>query len=173
MNFDLKEAIEILERTPHTLEVFLSGLSDGWLRCNEGEKTWNASEVVGHPIEGEKYNWIPRLHVILQGNGNRLPAFDRFSHLNNGNARPISEKLAEFKALRASNISRLKEYAQSELPLERTGYHPDIGNVKVGELLSTWVAHDLAHIIQISRVMVRRYNSDVGPFKQFLSVLSK
>jgi hypothetical protein len=28
MNFQLEEAIEILERTPQTLETFLSGLSD-------------------------------------------------------------------------------------------------------------------------------------------------
>ncbi|MEY9973866.1 hypothetical protein ABH966_004266 [Lysinibacillus sp. RC46] len=29
MNFNMKEAIEILERTPQTLEYFLIGLSDG------------------------------------------------------------------------------------------------------------------------------------------------
>ncbi len=54
MHFDMKEAIEVLERTPQTLEYFLSGLSEGWLRCNEGEGTWNAIEVIEHLIEGEK-----------------------------------------------------------------------------------------------------------------------
>lgn len=43
MNFNMKEAIEILERTPQTLERFLIGLSDKWLQCNEGEGTWNAT----------------------------------------------------------------------------------------------------------------------------------
>ena len=37
MNFDIKEAVEILERTPATLEHMLSGLSDGWLRSHEGK----------------------------------------------------------------------------------------------------------------------------------------
>lgn len=45
MNFTLNEAIEVLERTPRTLQHFLSGLSPGWLHCNEGEGTWNAVEV--------------------------------------------------------------------------------------------------------------------------------
>ncbi|WP_407056038.1 hypothetical protein [Paenibacillus dendritiformis] len=36
MNFKLTEAIEVLERTPHTLENLLSGLPEGWLQCNEG-----------------------------------------------------------------------------------------------------------------------------------------
>lgn len=37
MNFKMTEAIEVLERTPQTLDYLLSGLSDGWLQCNEGE----------------------------------------------------------------------------------------------------------------------------------------
>ncbi|WP_055744059.1 hypothetical protein [Brevibacillus choshinensis] len=37
MNFNSREAVEVLERTPQTVEYFLSGLSDGWLQCNEGE----------------------------------------------------------------------------------------------------------------------------------------
>lgn len=37
MNFNIAVAIEVLERTPQTLENFLSGLSEGWLQCNEGE----------------------------------------------------------------------------------------------------------------------------------------
>lgn len=63
MNFRMKEAIEVLERTPQTLEHFLSGLSFCWLKCNEGEGTWNADEVIDHLIEGEKVN----LKVILSG----------------------------------------------------------------------------------------------------------
>jgi hypothetical protein len=65
MNFNMEEAIGILERTPQTLEYFLSGLSDGWLQSNEGEGTWNASEVTEHLIEGEKNNEIPRVEIIL------------------------------------------------------------------------------------------------------------
>ena len=77
MNFNIKEAIEVLERTPKTLEIFLSGLSKEWLQCREGEGTWNASEVIGHLIEGEKTDWIPRLEVVLQvGDSKPFPAFD-------------------------------------------------------------------------------------------------
>lgn len=66
MNFKLDEAIEILERTPLTLEQFLSGLSEEWVHCNEGEGTWNAFEVINHLIEAEKHNWLLRLEVMLQ-----------------------------------------------------------------------------------------------------------
>lgn len=59
MNFQLEEAIEILERTPQTLSQLLTGLSNPWISCDEGEDTWNAFDVVGHLIEGEKTTGCP------------------------------------------------------------------------------------------------------------------
>jgi hypothetical protein len=174
MNFNLKEAIELLERTPPTLECFLSGLSDEWLQCNEGEGTWNVSEVIEHLIEGEKNNWIPRLEIILQEGENRLfPPFDRYIHLNERSERSIEQKLLEFKTIRTQNITRLKVIIEPELHLELTGLHPAFGVVKLRELLSTWVVHDLTHIAQIVRVMAERYRADVGPWKEYLGILKK
>lgn len=174
MKFNLKEAIEILERTPQTLEHFLSGLSDGWLHCHEGEGTWNAAEVIDHLVEGEKHNWIPRLEIILQeGERKPFPPFDRYSHLNEQSERSIEQKLIEFKAMRARNIAKLKSLVESDLHLERTGIHPAFGTVRVRELLSTWVVHDLTHMAQIVRVMAERYRTDVGPWKEYLGILKK
>ncbi|MFT4414004.1 DinB family protein [Fredinandcohnia humi] len=174
MNFNVKEAIEILERTPHTLESFLVGISNDWLQCNEGEGTWNASEVIEHLIEGEKNNWIPRLKFILQeGESKPFPVFDRFSHLTNSKVRTIEEALRDFKALRSENIKKLTSLLDSEQKLEVTGYHPAFGLVKIRELVSTWVVHDLTHISQIVRVMANRYNNDVGPWIKYLGILNR
>ncbi|GMX66318.1 hypothetical protein Elgi_55900 [Paenibacillus elgii] len=174
MNFHLKEAIEVLERTPQTLEYFLSGLSDGWVQCNEGEGTWNVVEVIEHLIEGEKTNWIPRLEFILQeGESKPFPPFDRYAHLNEKAEKSFEQKLLEFKTIRASNIAKLKELVDPDAHLELTGIHPALGVVKLRELLSTWVVHDLTHMAQIVRVMAERYRADVGPWKQYLGILKK
>ncbi|MEC2075802.1 DinB family protein [Metabacillus fastidiosus] len=174
MNFNMGEAIEILERTPRTLEYFLSGLSHGWLECNEGEGTWNALEVIEHLIEGEKNNWIPRLEIILQNDENKpFPPFDRYSHLNNETERTIEQKLQEFKTVRSANITKLKALIKYDSYFELTGLHPVLGQVKARELLSTWVAHDLTHTAQIVRVMAERYRMDVGPWKEYLGILKK
>lgn len=100
MNFNMKEATEVLERTPQTLEYFLSNLSKGWLQCNEGEGTWSVSEVIEHLIEGEKNNWIPRLEMILQeGESKPFPPFDRYSHLNERADRSIEQNCLSLKRL--------------------------------------------------------------------------
>ncbi|AYB38476.1 DinB family protein [Brevibacillus laterosporus] len=172
MNFNMEEAIEVLERTPQTLEYFLSGLSDRWLLCNEGEGTWNVSEVIEHLFEGEKNNWIPRLEIILQeGESKVFPPFDRYSHLNERSERSLEQKLLEFKTIRTQNIIKLKALFESEFHLELTGSHPAFGVVKVREMLSTWVVHDLTHIAQIVRVMAERYRADVGPWIEYLGIL--
>lgn len=174
MSFNLKEAIEVLERTPQSLEFFLLGLSDCWLQCNEGEDTWNATEVVEHLIEGEINNWMPRLEFILkEGAGKPFPSFDRFSHLNQRVERSFEQNLHEFKSIRKQNLTKLNRLIETKLQLEVTGSHPALGIVKIRELLSTWVVHDLTHMAQIVRIMAVRYKTDVGPFQEYLSILKK
>ncbi|MDZ5472922.1 DinB family protein [Bacillus sp. 31A1R] len=174
MNFRLEEAIEILERTPQTLELFITGLSKGWLTTNEGEGTWNVTEVIDHLIEGEKHNWIPRLELILQeGEKRPFPVFDRNSHLNEKSESSMDQKLLEFKMIRIQNVAKLKSLLETEDYLELKGQHPAFGVVKVRELISTWAVHDLTHMAQIVRVMAERYRTDVGPWVEYLGVLRR
>lgn len=80
---------------------FLSGLSDGWVQCNEGEGTWNVSEVIEHLIEGEENNWILRLEFTLQEGENKpFPPFDRYSHLHNRSQGSIEQKLCPYSKKR-------------------------------------------------------------------------
>ncbi len=173
MEFSLKEAMEILEQTPATLESFVGGLSKGWLSCTEGEGTWNAKEVISHLIEGEKVNWIPRLRFILQeGNCKPFPAFDRYSHLND-EKNSMTEALIAFKEIRKENLRNLRELITTEAQLELKGLHPELGEVKVRELISTWAVHDLTHINQITRVIAKRYKKEVGPWKEYLGIINR
>ncbi|WP_332628767.1 DinB family protein [Halalkalibacter flavus] len=174
MNFNFEEVIQVLERTPQTLEHLLSGLSSEWFENNEGEGTWNVSQVIDHLIDGEKNNWIPRLEIILQeGETKPFPEFDRYSHLNEETKRTMNQKLSEFKCIRVKNIKKLKSLIKPNSHLELTGSHPAFGVVKVRELLATWAIHDLTHISQIVRVMAKRYSEDVGPWKEYLGILNK
>lgn len=173
MNFNLEEAIAILSRTPQTLTSLLSGLPEGWLDCNEGEGTWSADEVVGHLIDGEQTNWIPRLTFLLEeGESKPFPVFDRFAHLG-AERRTTAQKLKEFAELRTRSIERLRALMDTEDLLERTGTHPAFGTVKARELISAWAVHDLTHLAQIVRTMAKRYKTDVGPWVQYLGILNR
>jgi DinB superfamily len=172
MNFKINEAIELLERTPDTLSHLLTGLSPGWLTCNEGDETWNALEVVAHLIEGEKVNWIPRMNMILtKGENYTFPPFDRYAHLKSVNQN-MEQLLHEFRKCREESLAVLKDQLTTISDFEQKARHPEFGPVRLRELLSTWAVHDLTHISQITRIMAKRYHEDVGPWKNYLGILS-
>lgn len=172
MSFDLERCIEILERTPATLRSMLTGLDEAWIRANEGEGTWSAFDVVGHLIDGEERDWIPRTRQLLE-HGEAVPfePFDRFRHLRVNGGRSIHELLDRFAELRASNLDLLRGLELEAPALQRCGTHPEFGAVRLEQMLSTWTVHDLGHVAQIARVMAKRWKHEVGPWAQYLPIV--
>jgi hypothetical protein len=41
----------------------------------------------------------------------------------------------------------------------------------LGQLIATWVAHDLDHLNQVVRTLARQYAGEVGPWSAYLGVL--
>ncbi|MBS1598020.1 MAG: DinB family protein [Bacteroidetes bacterium] len=174
MKFDINKSIQILERTPSVIEEFLTGLDDEWLCSNEGADTWSPFDVIGHLIEGEKTDWIPRMQIILSKSPDKkFVPFDRFKQFNDNKSKAISELLLEFHQLRRDNIEILKSTTIDEHTLGMTGIHPEFGHITLKQLLATWVTHDLAHILQISRVMAKQYKEEIGPWTKYFSVFAK
>lgn len=174
MKYDLKKSIEILSRTPSVLESLLNGLSEDWLHGNEGENTWSPYEIVGHLIHGEKTDWMPRATLILSdAHDKTFTPFDRFAQSREDQKRPLAELLQEFRELRAKNVKELEALQPDDSNLQAKGMHPELGEARLVELLSTWTVHDLGHIAQITRVMAKQYATEVGPWKVWLGILKK
>ena len=170
--FDLAESIAILERTPALLDAWLRDLPTAWVRADEGEDTWNAFDVVGHLIDGEETDWIPRARIILaQGPERQFTPYDRFRHLATRDRDTLGGRLDRFAARRAENLATLRGWGLTGAQLALTGEHPALGRVTLAQLLATWVAHDLDHLMQIARVMGRRYTEAAGPWRAYLRVL--
>ncbi len=172
--FRLDEAVEVLTRTPDTLDALLHGLSAPWLQADEGPDTWSPFNVLGHLVHGERTDWIPRLRILLtHGEARPFDTFDRFAMLRDPEGNSPSELLTTFRELRRANIATLNSFSLTTSDLDRAGRHPELGTVTLGQLLATWVAHDLSHIGQIVRVMAKRYRQDVGPWRAYLPLLDR
>ena len=174
MNFELNKSIEILEKTPLVLDTLLNGLSKEWIENNEGKSTWSPYDIVGHLIFGEKTDWIIRIKTILSESENKLfEPFDRFAQLKGNQEKTISQLIDNFKELRTQNLNELNSLNISLKDYNRTGIHPEFGEVNLKQLISTWAVHDLGHLGQISRVMAKQYKNQVGPWINYLGVLKK
>jgi len=169
----MDEAVAILSRTPATLDALLRGLPDGWTTANEGGDTWSPFDVIGHLIHGEQADWMPRARIILEhGEARPFDTFDRLAQFELSKGRTLASLLDEFASLRQASLRELKGLNLTDADLDRRGRHPELGAVTLRQLLATWVAHDLDHVVQISRVLARQYADAVGPWRAYLRIIS-
>jgi hypothetical protein len=173
MEFDLQLSMDVLGRTPATLGALLDGLAEPWVRGTEGPETFSPFDVVGHLIDGEETDWIPRARIILaRGPDPRFTPYDRFRHRARNVGRSLDSLLAEFAQLRAANLELLRSWRLTGTELDLAGTHLSLGVVTLRQLLAAWVAHDLGHLAQVARVMAKQYRGAVGPWVPFLPVLT-
>ena len=172
MDFELGSSTDVLARTPATLGALLTDLPDPWIRGREGPETFSPFDVVGHLIDGEETDWMPRARIILaRGADPRFEPYDRFRHYARNAGRTLGELLDEFARLRAANLDLLRSWQLTDVELELTGIHPTFGPVTLRQLIAAWVVHDLGHVAQVSRVMAKQYREEVGPWVPFMPVL--
>lgn len=172
MKHDLSHSISLLTRTPATLDALLRDLPETWTLQNEGENSWSAFDVVGHLIHGELTDWMPRAKMILEfGETRTFEPFDRLAQFRESRGNSLGQLLDEFARLRSENLGELGSMSLRQEDFEQRGRHPALGVVTLSELLAAWVAHDLTHLHQISRIMAHQYREAVGPWSQYLGVL--
>ena len=174
MEVQLDHVRDILRRTPSTLNLMLQDLPYDWLMTNEGPDTWSPYDVVGHLIHGEETDWIPRAKMILEhGESRAFTPFNREAMFEKSKGKSIPDLLETFAQLRAESLRQFDELNLTPELLEKRGLHPELGPVTLGQLLATWVVHDISHVAQIARVMSKQYGEAVGPWKAYLPVLTR
>ncbi len=169
--FNLDEAVAILERTPGTLSAMLDGLSETWTQATEGEGTWSPYDVIGHRRHGERTDWIPRAQHILAGDPRPFIPFNRTAQFTESRSQTVRELLETFAQLRTENVATLRGMNLIDSDFDRRGLHPELGGVTLRQLLAAWVVHDLDHVGQIARTMAKAYANATGPWIEYLSIL--
>lgn len=173
MQYSLEKSYQILDRTPAVLQALLAGLHDDWVMHNEDPDTYSPYDVVGHLIHGESTDWTARMKMILEfGNTKTFERWNREAMYEESKGKSIRQLLDEFAAKRKENMVWFRSLNLQESDLEKPGMHPVLGEVTLRNLLATWVAHDLTHIAQVTRVMAKQYKEEMGPWPEFFRILN-
>jgi hypothetical protein len=149
-------------------ELGALGQDGGW-RPAPGE--WSANECVGHLIEAERRGFAGRIRQILAADRPDVPAdleaWDpravaaaRRDHLKDG-----AQLAAEFAAMRADGVDLVLGLRPEDMA--RVGMHPEVGLLRVDELLGEWVHHDRNHIRQLLEVTQQRVWEQMGNARRF------
>ena len=172
MKFQLDEALEVLAETPEVLRSLLGGKSAAWLDCRKTPDAFSPRDVIAHLMFAEMTDWIPRVRTILKFQDSQsFDPFDRFGFRPLMAGKSIDELLTEFAMLREQSLQELRTLVPDADALATPGLHPDLGAVTLGNLLATWVVHDLGHISQIVKAMASNYREAVGPWRAYVTIL--
>jgi hypothetical protein len=117
----------------------------GW-RPAPGE--WCMKEVLGHLIETERRGFAGRIRIILGSDTPDLESWDQeeVARARRDHERSWDGLIAEFTGLREDSVALVRGLPEADLP--RAGRHPDVGTLRVVDLLHEWVHHDRNHIRQ-------------------------
>jgi hypothetical protein len=172
MQFELRQATEMLAGTPGVLDALLRGKSAAWLNARKAPDAFSPVDVLGHLIHAENTDWIPRVRMILEhGDSRAFEPFDRFAFQPLIAGKAVEELLDAFAGLRRESLQTLSGLGVGEEQLGLPGLLPELGRVTLGNLLATWVIHDFGHIAQIVKTMAGEYREAVGPWRAYLSIL--
>jgi hypothetical protein len=167
----LAETTELLRRTPVLLDALLRDLPGTWTDTPDVDEGWRPRDVVGHLISAELDDWMPRVRRILDdGEGKAFDPFDRFAHVERDAGRSLDDLLDRFAELRERSLSELDALVD-EGDLARTGLHPSLGLVTLGQLIATWAVHDLDHVAQVFAGIAGSHDAEVGVWKAYLGIL--
>ncbi len=110
---------------------------------------WCASEVVGHVIEADRHGFAERVRAILASDRPILATWDQaaVAAARGDQSRDPAALVAELDEGRAADLELVRRLDAGDLA--RTGIHPEVGVLSVGDILHEWVHHDRAHLGQV------------------------
>jgi hypothetical protein len=163
-----RPAARRLGANARVFQVLVSGVSEEQARWKPTAKQWSILEVVNHLADEEAEDFRRRLELTLRHPGEPWPSIDPqgWAVARGYNERALDDSLGRFLDERGRSCVWL-EGLRADADWSRAYTHPTIGVMRAGDLLASWLAHDLIHIRQITRLhygwLERAAASDASP----------
>jgi DinB superfamily len=149
---NLAQAVTRLSQSAETIQSLVHHVEKEQSVWKPKAGQWSILEVINHLADEENEDFRTRLDLTLnQPNAPwreidpQIWAIER-DYLR----RNLAESLERFLLERDKSITWLKGLSSPDLDLAH--YRPSFGKIRAGDLLASWVAHDLLHIRQLTRL---------------------
>lgn len=125
---------------------------------------WSVLEVVNHLYDEEREDFRQRLDYILHRPGEAWPPIHPGAWVTEReyNTRNLSTSLQNFLDERQKSLAWLATLDNPNL--DRTEPHPTFGEFHAGDMLASWVAHDVLHLRQLVELKYFLLDDLVRPY---------
>lgn len=141
-----------LDRLTHQAEAIarlVENVDEVQARWKPSPEEWSILEVINHLCDEEVEDFRLRLQITLRDPQEAWPANDPVRKVTERryNERDLGDSLENFLDERTVSLEWLRSL--DEPNWNNTHVIPNIGQLSAGDLLVSWVAHDLLHLRQL------------------------
>ena len=154
-----------LEANARVFAALVERVSDEQARWKPEPAKWSILEVMNHVSDEEVEDFRTRLDLTLHHPGQPWPPINpqAWATERRYNEQELPRTLARFDRERRASVDWLRALAAPDLEL---GYdHPHEGRIRAGDLLASWLDHDLIHIRQITRLHHQWLERHASPYR--------
>lgn len=144
--------IDRIRRLPDDLEACVAGLTHAQLTTHYLEGEWTVAQNVHHVADSHMNSYI-RFKLIISEDNPALKPYDQdvWAMMSDASQADLSTSLSIIRGLHArwtEMLDGLPDEAWS-----RAGFHPEIGEVTLDDMLKIYGNHGHGHIDQITRTL--------------------
>lgn len=138
------------------LSDLLNGIPEKHGNWKPGPDRWSAAEIAAHLRDIEEEDFRRDLDIILHHPGRAWPSFDEIAWVTERryNERVLAGEVRAFLDAREATLAWLEDLGDPNPAMAFRGEgNPrcfDGDPARIGDLLVSWIAHDLFHIRQLA-----------------------
>lgn len=160
---NLNDAISQLEHQGNAIVSLGKSVSTEQARWKPSPEDWSILEVLNHLVDEEILDFRRHLHHILFTPDEAWPEIDPQAWViaKKYNLRNLDTTLENFKSEREKTIRWLSEL---KTPNWDTSIQMPWGKLSAGDMIASWLAHDLLHLRQLVELRYHLTSTDSLPY---------
>lgn len=154
-----------LEATAPVIAALVRDIQETQARWKPSPEDWSILEVINHLYDEEREDFRRRIDLTLHHPLDPIPPNDPEAWVTERsyNTRNLQHSLEQFLAERAQSLEWLRGL-RDDADWERFCNNAYLYNLRVGDLLASWAAHDLLHIRQLNELRWHYLVKQAAPF---------
>jgi len=153
-----------LAESAAAIQAVVRGITEEQARRKPDPEVWSVLEVVNHLWDEEREDFRQRLDYTLHRPGEAWPPIDPGGWVTarRYNERALVPSLAGFLSARDESLSWLRALPS---PDWEATYQAPWGEITAGDLMVSWVAHDLLHLRQLVELRWFLITQELEPYR--------
>lgn len=149
---ELATAIQRFEHNLRAIRALAAGVDERQARWRPAPDEWSILEVIHHLYDEEREDFRPRLDLTLHHPDLPWPPNDPGAKVTERryNEQDLREILTAFQSERAASLAWLSTLDAPDW--KRSHTLAQVGTLRAGDLLVSWLAHDILHLRQLAEL---------------------